>query len=871
MSGSGDAERLPLLKSIKDMAKSGAKLDVSIVTTYAFNGLFYEEVLLRAFERAGSRLNIVLADVGQLSEAMADPLRRPARAGVDYLLAPISHVGAFHPKIIALLSEKQPLLAIGSHNATDAGYSHNEELTAYWGIGRIPPSDVLRDAVDYAASWLQASEAINPKLLSEIRGRLDALLPKNDQPASREISFLGSRSESSLWDQIRERITGVAKRVWLVGPFFDSDLSLLRTIHQSLAPEEIVVGIQPETAVLPQPDLAPPSTKFVDAAAMERFWPEPAEIGFVHGKAFAIETTDGLIVSLGSANPTGAGWLSQRIWNIEANLCLVGESGLAAFDALGLEKLAEAAPVEQLALEEIAARSRELRHRERESSDLSHPPVLVGKLADDRLLIAGLQIPEGSEVILQAPDGGEISATVASTADGISIELRNARLVGGIHRLSAGDGILAFVLLNDEKALRAASLPRESLRILDHLGALDNTAGFTELLDLLDRHVLDKPDPVLPASSRPQKEETGGAHEVNSEVPFGPRGVSLPLPQEGASRRPRLNDGFIADIISALIRSLAAPTPAPSKDGDAPDLDEGDTQDEPSSDQLAQNLDADPDIAEVDWPRLVTACRKRLSHMINRLEARLEEAAAGTHTPAWALGRMVVVLSLLQQLRKHPPQVNGPISGRIRPTSLVSTEQLKKAFDIAVRALYGSGRIAQKLEAAANTRAAEERLLIDNLLLWFAREIGADCASVPGQKIDISRLQARADVVPVALSAAAYSKLEPWAEYRDPCLSVWDDSLPVDLDWTEKHIAFGRLLHGLRSVDLPTGRLPVPGELVQWLGERDLPFVLASANDKKAILLEPAGAPAAEKKVLTSSIKLLDLEHIARGTGQRAV
>jgi hypothetical protein len=193
-------------------------------------------------------------------------------------------------------------------------------------------------------------------------------------------------------------------------------------------------------------------------------------------------------------------------------------------------------------------------------------------------------------------------------------------------------------------------------------------------------------------------------------------------------------------------------------------------------------LDADADIAEVDWPRLVTACRKRLSHMINRLEARLEEAAAGTHSPAWALGRMVVVLSLLQQLRKHPPQVNGPISGRIRPTSLVSAEQLRKAFDIAVRALYGSGRIAQKLEAAANTRAAEERLLIDNLLLWFAREIGADCASVPGQKIDISILQARADVVPVALSAAAYSKLEPWAEYRDPCLSVWDDSLPVDLD-----------------------------------------------------------------------------------------
>src|SRR5207248_5285613 len=58
---------------------------------------------------AGSRLNIVLIDAAQLAAGMSDPLRRPTRAGTDYLLAPIPHVGAFHPKIVALLSEKQPL------------------------------------------------------------------------------------------------------------------------------------------------------------------------------------------------------------------------------------------------------------------------------------------------------------------------------------------------------------------------------------------------------------------------------------------------------------------------------------------------------------------------------------------------------------------------------------------------------------------------------------------------------------------------------------------------------------------------------------------------------------------------------------------
>src|SRR6201995_2194269 len=99
MSEEARAPRLPLLKTVKDLARSGVTLDASIVTTYAFNGLFYEEVMLRAFERAGARLNIVLADAGQLAESLSDPLRRPSRAGIDYLLVPVPHVGAFHPKI----------------------------------------------------------------------------------------------------------------------------------------------------------------------------------------------------------------------------------------------------------------------------------------------------------------------------------------------------------------------------------------------------------------------------------------------------------------------------------------------------------------------------------------------------------------------------------------------------------------------------------------------------------------------------------------------------------------------------------------------------------------------------------------------------
>ena len=148
----------------------------------------------------------------------------------------------------------------------------------------------------------------------------------------------------------------------------------------------------------------------------------------------------------------------------------------------------------------------------------------------------------------------------------------------------------------------------------------------------------------------------------------------------------------------------------------------------PSSDQIARNLEAKTEGAEIDWPRLVTACRKRLTVMIRRLEARMSETAAGQHGPAWALGRLVVVLSLLQRLRVHPPQTAEALRGRARPTSLVSMDQLRSAFGVGVRAMYGTKGLAAKLEAVEHTRGTEERQLVST----------TSCCGSPGRPAPIT-------------------------------------------------------------------------------------------------------------------------------------
>ena len=119
-------ERLRLLDAI---AQSNA--EASIITTYSFFAPFYEDVVLRRLNAAGSRNNVVLVDARQLSLTLGDETLRPRRAGYDYTLLPIASAAAFHPKVVLLISRKGACTMIGSHNLTISGYGINRELTSF--------------------------------------------------------------------------------------------------------------------------------------------------------------------------------------------------------------------------------------------------------------------------------------------------------------------------------------------------------------------------------------------------------------------------------------------------------------------------------------------------------------------------------------------------------------------------------------------------------------------------------------------------------------------------------------------------------------------------------------------------------------------
>ena len=394
--------RLPLLDTLRDLGKSGAAIEASVLTTFTFDAPFYEEVLLRAFERAGSRLNIVIVDARQLAASVDDPLRQPTRAGRDYLLAPVAHAAAFHPKILTLLSEKTSVLSIGSHNATNPGFCHNEEVTTFWGAARKGPSrGFLLDALEYCLFWLASSGAAQGRLLDEIEQRLRHLGGLAKESEQSECRFVGAHPQTeSLWAQTIGQIPTPVHRVSVICPYFDRNLRTLNRISEDLNPNQILVGLQPDTAVLEAPNAAPVGTRFVDSAAMGAFRTGAPGPGFAHGKAILFETDAGPVVCLGSANATAAGWLGGEHSNAEANVLLTGSVALKAVAELGLDVLKEASPVSPETLQAVATRSQEQRERERHrDSTINSTPVIVGVRQGDTITVAGVNLVDCESVV----------------------------------------------------------------------------------------------------------------------------------------------------------------------------------------------------------------------------------------------------------------------------------------------------------------------------------------------------------------------------------------------------------------------------------------------------------------------------------------
>ncbi len=326
----------------------------------------------------------------------------------------------------------------------------------------------------------------------------------------------------------------------------------------------------------------------------------------------------------------------------------------------------------------------------------------------------------------------------------------------------------------------------------------------------------------------------------DGEVPFGPRGVSIQITAGAEDSGQRLvHDDFIADFIAKLIHDLA-PSNVPRRDGDEPDID---PEDQDGEDPSRGERPEDKVITEVDWPRLVTACRKRVSTLINRLAKRLDERNSNPERSAWLAGRALTVLLLLQKLRNLPPPENATKEAVRRLDSLVSVSQLRQAFKIAVRAMYGKNGLAISFEKDARFHRTRDRQLLDAVLFWMAREIGIDIdGPTPfneDQNKRAKRLCDKSDILIVAMSFAGSAARDTIVSI--PSAQPWTDASSISATWVDRHTQLGDRIQKASA----ESRFPIrvgqvsQGDIVIWKPETGLLRIVVDVAGKNATLAEP--------------------------------
>lgn len=860
--------RLALLDELRKLAKKGAALEASVITTFSLNGLFYEEVLLRALERAGSRLNILLVDAKQLAIAFQDPVTRPQRAGRDYLLVPINCSGAFHPKVAVLLSPKLPLIAVGSHNVTESGYARNDEVTVCWGHQSSGvPREILDSSLSFTLDWAREVPGISG-LIDEVALRLERVAADAASAPETSATFIGWRpAKPSLLEQIKQYVPGKVSRILVVSPFFDDHLQLLHELEAAWRPTEIVVGIQPQSVMLARPERASGSVRFAEflPPATSEKQDDHTQPPYLHGKIICFETDQGKVIVVGSANASAPAWLQGELpfQNAEAVVVLYDDLAREAFGALGLDRLAIAPRLSTATMLAVAGRAREQQRLEKVSET---PSIrIVSAVSTERgWLLPGLIAETCRSAVLLGQDDHPLAGTKFVAVDGgVELSTGEQRVQSGSLRIDGDTGPIAIAILNNEPQLRRMLRPKEAGRLLDALGRLDDDYdAFGDLFDLFERHVLGA-EPVVRLARSPSTKASASdeAGDDEDKTP-GPRGISLSSVTAAPGVRRQLNkNDLIADFLAALIRDLAPPN---LPEGDPPDIDEEERADRKQKTQVEET----PHPAKPgEWERLVTACRKRVSVLIERLRKQMDSAPTEPGAVVSLAGKVLATMCLLQRLRLIQPREGSVLDALAARESLVTAQQLRSTFKNVMRALYCRNGLGEALENNSSLRGSEDRRSLDSVMLWTAREIGVDFdAEAPFNSESQTLLSLhhdRVDGLVAAVSAAAH--IEPADVNHEKPVWPWADAPRPKPDWMSRHMALGRAFQKrLIAGGVPTLiRSIAPRDIVVWRSEPNFPRLVASVASNGAVLLEPGGQTGAGViKVQTHMLSPLDFAQL---------
>jgi hypothetical protein len=288
----------PLTLFLEEERHDDRQAEEALLLSFTADLGFFESIALGVAQASGARVTIV----SDAAMTVSDP-RAVRRAGRSYVAGLARCTGAFHPKLVVVAGPQRATVAIGSGNATLAGWQANAEL---WTVVRGDRNAVPALLPDLT-SWLRGlpeqtrfSAGVG-EALQRVAGGLESFAENADriQPEVRLVS--------SLTVAIIEQLpSGPVDELAVCAPFHDPGAVALQALVERLRPRRLLVSYQPGLTELDGPAVA----QLVDDVGGEvRIDPQ---VRYRHGKLIQWEVGGRRHALTGSPNLSGQALLRSQ-------------------------------------------------------------------------------------------------------------------------------------------------------------------------------------------------------------------------------------------------------------------------------------------------------------------------------------------------------------------------------------------------------------------------------------------------------------------------------------------------------------------------------------------------------------------------------
>ena len=458
-----------------------------IGTTFSFDPLFFERVILPDLRFGYGREIVLIGDGSQLSESINRCSSQLKQIGNSVVIEPVYLTGAFHPKILLKIGKEKALLTIGSGNMTNGGWGDNREIFTKWELDKNNSKSlvVIKSVINSLLPYISSELA-----LQSLYKSLDSFSGVSD---NNEVDFYVTEPDKALVEFLLSKWQG--KKFHTLKLFTgstDENGAFIEWCHKNFGIDKCVIASNEYNISFRKDKLEniPVDISISPIASDDR----------MHGKFYLFEGDSESCVVMGSANCSRRAWLlpPNNGGNVEA---------IAVYDNIDLndfQNITEQFPNELKSIKDF-----DLKDSDDDSGLLITHPYKISSLIIDGFkselrLDMTKSLPEGSkvEIIINEEKFQLTADSKRRILYSIIVEKPNnplnITLFGDvIIKIAGEEPITIHHWINDIVSIKSASKTRQLPSAIQNLLSSNNDTEYNKALKeiaYVSNIILDDPD-----------------------------------------------------------------------------------------------------------------------------------------------------------------------------------------------------------------------------------------------------------------------------------------------------------------------------------------------------------------------------------------